>query len=349
MEAEINMSKLNYSEFEKYISSNKIPKIYFFQGEEYLVDTAENLLKHKILGNKYSDFDLNSFNEESITLEKLMSSSETFPVTTDSKLIILRNLPLETWEDKEIDNFLEILNELPEFTYLIFSQITKIENLKNINKLKKIEKLFQKKGIICNFSKEDICLEKKLINWAKENYGKNLSMYYAKKIKELCSNQNINSIKNELQKICELEDSNTITEDSMKALIKYNDKINIFELPKAIQSKNLSKSLTLLSKLLLQGEEPIVLISIIISNYIDLFRAKTFDIKEIPIKKIFEIYNYKNKEFKIKNSIKACRNISSTQIKNSLKCLIQADLELKSTNLNPETILSKTIIKLIKL
>lgn len=343
------MSKLNYSEFEKYISSNKISKIYFLQGEEYLINTAENLLKHKILGNNYSDFDLNLFNEESITLEKLILSSETFPVTTDSKLIILHNLPLETWEDKEIYNFLEILNELPEFTYLIFSQIAKTENLKNITKLKKIEKIFLKKGIVCDFSKKDICLEEELINLAKENYGKNLSMYYATKIKELCSNQSINSIRNELQKICELESSDTITEDSMKALIKYNDKINIFELPKAIQSRNLSKSLTLLSKLLLQGEEPIVLISIIISNYIDLFRAKIFDAEEIPIKKIFEIYDYKNKEFKIKNSIKICRNISLIQIKNSLKYLIQADLELKSTNINPEIILSKTIVKLIRL
>ncbi len=342
------MSKANYNDFKKIISSENFPKIYFFQGDEYLIENAEKMIKNKLLGNNYSDFDLNLYNEENITLEKLISSTETFPIMTKHKLIIIHNLPYEQWDIKEIDDFLKILKDLPEFAYIIISQISKFSNTKNLSKFKKIKKFVENYGITCEFSTTDISLKKQLIQWSSEIYNKNLSDNYAEKIQEICFGKTIKSIKNELQKVCEFEKSNTITESSLKILIKSNSKTNIFELPKTIQLKNLPKSLDILINLLSQGEEPISILSVIASDYIDLFRVKIFNKNGKSISEISDIYNYKNKEFRLKNSLKMCSTIKTNQIKNSLKKLLITDLQLKSNNLDPQLLLSLLTINLVK-
>lgn len=343
------MSKLNYNEFKKIITSKNLPKIYFLQGDEYLIETSEKLIKNRLLGDNYSDFDLNLYNEENLNLEKLISSTETFPVTTEYKLIIIHDLPYEQWDSKEINDFLEILKDLPEFLYIIISQISEISNPKNLSKCKKIQKFIENYGIVCEFSNKDISLEKQLIQWAKEIYNKNLSNKHAKTIVEICLGQTIKSIKNELQKICEFENSDTITENSLQILIKSHSKTNIFELPKAIQTGNVSKSLETLLNLLRQGEDPIAILSVIASDYIDLFRVKIFNENEKSISEISKIYNYKNKEFRLKNSLRTCSTIKINQIKDSLKELLTTDLKLKSNNSDSKLLLSLLIINLIKI
>ena len=344
MEAKINMSKLNYSQIQKKISSNQLDNIYFFEGESYLIHDCEKLLKNKILGDKYSDFDFNVFNEENITLEQLSVSIETFPVISSKKLITIHNLPLEQWDNIKINNFIEILKDVPSFTHIIISEFSAERNAKNISKIKKIKDFISKHGLVYEFSKKDISIEKELIYWAKTEFNKNLPDKYAKKIMDICSNHNITSLKNELKKVCEFESSEIITENSLNLLIESKNKINIFELPKAIVSKDTLKSWKILYKLLSQGEEPISILSVIASEYIDLYRTKAFENKDIS--KLLELYNYQGKEFRLKNSSKLSKKIDVNKLELSLKYLINADEELKSPKSNAKLILSRLIMQL---
>ncbi len=344
MEAKINMSQLNYNQLQKKISTDQLDTVYFFEGEDYLIQECEKLLKNKILGDKYSDFDFNVFNEENITLEQLSVSMETFPVTSSKKLIIIHNLPLEQWDNVKIDNFTELLKDVPPFAHIIISEFSGEHNAKNMGKIKKIKNFISKHGSVCELSKKDISIEKELIHWAKTEFNKKLPDKYAKKIVNVCSNHNITSLKNELKKVCEFEKSDVITENSLNLLIKSQNRISIFELPKAITSKNISKSLKILYELLAQGEEPISILSVIASEYIDLYRVKSFENEDIS--KLLELYNYQGKEFRLKNSSKLSKKMDFNKLNLSLKYLIQADEELKSSKPNAKLILSRLIMQL---
>lgn len=344
MEAKINMSQLNYNQLQKKISTDQLDTVYFFEGEDYLIQECEKLLKNKILGNKYSDFDFNVFNEENITLEQLSVSIETFPVTSSKKLIIIHNLPLEQWDNIKIDKFTELLKDIPQFTHIVISEFSEGRNSKNMAKIKKIKNFISKHGLVCELSKKDISIEKELIYWAKTEFNKKLPDKYAKKIVDVCSNHNITSLKNELKKVCEFEKSDVITENSLNLLIESQNKISIFELPKAIVSKDISNSWKILYKLLSQGEEPISILSVIASEYVDLYRAKSFENEDIS--KLSELYNYQGKEFRLKNSSKLSKKIDVDKLDLSLKYLIQADEELKSSKPNAKLILSRLIMQL---
>lgn len=338
------MAELNYAELKKNISTNVLNQIYFLQGEEYLIEYFEKLLKKQILGDKYSDFDIITFNGDNLNLEKLSIALETFPMQTPKKCVIIRNLPIDSWHSDDINKFNEIISDIPDFSYLIISQYDNLSIAKNFSKIKKI---IAKNGVIANFSKTDIPIEKQLVLWAKKEFGKILTPEDAAYIKKMCPEHSIGALKNELKKICEFETSENITKESLEILVSSKPKTNIFSLPKAIFEKDANKAFEILESLLNQKEEPVAILTIISNEYVDLFRVKCFlESGKDPLE-LAKIYDYKGKEFRIKNAQKRCRQISKDKINSYINYILEADTKLKSTSLNPKLVLSELIAKLI--
>ena len=338
------MAELNYKELKKSISENTLSHVYFLQGEPYLVKYFENLLKKQILGNKHSDFDIVSFNSENLNLDKLSVALETFPIGAPKKCVVIKNLPLTSWNTEDINKFVDIISDIPEFSYLIISQYESLSSAKNFSKIKKF---IIQNGVFSNFSKTDIPIEKQLVLWAKKEFGKILSNEDAAYIKKMCPEHSIGALKNELKKICEFEHSENITKESLEILVSSKLKTNIFSLPKAILEKNSEKAFKILEDLLGQKEEPIAILTIIANEYIDLHRVKCFLDSGRNPSELTKIYDYKGKEFRLKNAEKKCRHMSTDDIKASLSYILEADTKLKTTSLNPSLVLSELITKLI--
>ncbi len=341
------MPEVNYNQLKKDISSKKLYSLYLLQGEEYIVEYFEKSLRDKILGDNYSDFDIHVFSEENLNLDKLSIALETFPIKALKKCVIIHNLPLELWDTVQTENFIKIISDIPDFSVLIISQYLAISEAKNIAKFKKIQKAVSQSGIISNFSKKDIPIEKQLILWAKKEYNKNLSFENAKIIKNICINHSLTGLKNELKKVCEFESTDTITEGSLKFLSESKLKTNIFDLPKAVLARDSKKALKILDNLLEQKEEPVSILAIIGSEYIDMYRTRVFLSEGQNPKELTEIFDYKNKEFRLKNAEKHCSEMDIFRLKQCLKYLLDADVKLKSTTLDAKLILSQMIIKLI--
>lgn len=343
------MPETSYDQLKKDISSENFYNLYFLQGEEYIVEYFEKLLCNKILGDNYSDFDTYVFNEENLNLDQLTATLETFPVKAFKKCIIIHSLPLELWDSAQTENFIKIISDIPDFSSLIISQYSEIPGAKNIAKFKKIQKAVLQNGIFSNFSKKDVPVEKQLIFWAKKEYGKNLSPENAKIIKNICINHTLIGLKNELKKICEFENTDTVSKSSLKVISESKIKTSIFELPKAILSGDSEKAFNILDNLIEQKEEPVSILAIIGSDYIDMYRTKVFLNESQNPQKLTEIFDYKNKEFRLKNAEKRCAKIDNEHIKKCLKYLLDADVKLKSTALDSKLILSQLITNLINL
>ena len=341
------MPKITLNELKKHISDKNLNKVYFFQGEEYLIEYFEAKLTNTIIKKSKNDFDINIFNSQNLNIENLENALETFPIASEKKCVIIHDLPLENWSADEIQKFIKIISDIPDFSILIISNYTEFSKNAKI-KFKKIEKAIIENGILINFSKKDIDAEKLLIKLAKNEYDKNLSPDLAKLICNSCANHSLNGLKSELKKICEFENNKTIPKNAIEVVIKSKLKSKIFDLPKAIFSKNTKKSFELLNDLINQKEEPIAIIAVISNEYIDIFRTKILLNNSYPASKLSEIFDYKNKEFRIKNAEIKCRNLSLSAIEKSLHALLEADESLKSVTINPKIILQTLIIKLIK-
>lgn len=342
------MPETSYEKLKKDIASGELRSLYLLHGEAYIVEYFEKSLRDKILGNIYSDFDVSVFSEENLNLDKLSVALETLPVKASKKCIIIHNLPIESWDADKTENFIDIISDVPDFSSLIITQCSEISGAKNSAKFKKIQKAVSEKGVLSNFSKKDIPIEKQLIFWAKKEYNKNLSTENAKIIKNICANHNLTALKNELKKVCELENTDTVTENSLKILSQSKIKTGVFDLPKAILAGDCEKAFKILDDLIEQKEEPIAILAVIGSEYIDMYRVKAFLNERRSSAELAKIFDYKNKEFRLKNAEKRCAHIDIDQIKRHLEYLLDADLKLKSTSLSSKLVLSQLIVNLIK-
>ena len=343
------MPKLSYEQFSKRIDSKKVDRIYLLYGEKYFLDHFEISIKNLLLTNTNNYFNNMIFDGENINLNDLENAIDTLPLNSTKKCITIKNFAWENQTPEDIEYLIEIFYNIPEYCTILMIEYHKINGSKNINKFKKIEKIINEKGISCEFETKNLSIETQLIHWAKTDYNKNLSMKHAKIIKEKCKNLDINHIYNELKKICNYESQESITQNSLNVISNFSEeKSIIFNLPKSIFSKNIKKSFETLNSLFKNKEDPIAILAVICSEYIDLYRTKVLSQKNNGISEIIEKFDYKNKEFKIKNAQKKCKNFSIKNLKKSLEYLLEADIKLKSTNLDKKLILQDLIIKIIK-
>lgn len=340
------MPKITQNELKQNISQNSFSNLYFLTGEEYFLDSFKKSIADAVLKSNKNDFNFFNISSENLDVDQLEININTYPVGSNKKCIIINNLPLGQWEDAQFDSFINLIKDIPEFSTLIIAQTEKTTGIKNTNRIKKLQKTTAEFGIAVNFEAEKSDIKNELINYAKNHFNKILDKKAAEILIAKCSNYSLRELLSELKKICEFEKSEVLTENSLNNVFASKEKIKIFALPKLIISGETKKALDTLSELLEQGEEPISIVAIISGEYLDMFRVKTLLEARIPTGTLTSIFDYKSKEFRIKNAEKNCRNLSMQKIKKCLKLLTDADKKLKSSTLSPNFILSELIAKL---
>lgn len=342
------MAEMKYKELKKSIDSKNFGNLYFLTGEADLVNYFEKRILEENLGKNFTEFDFVSMKDEAFSNEKLSDSINTFPMMSAKKCIILKDIPWEILNNDEIKTLLEIISDIPEFSILVITQTSPAPAAKHAAKLTKIKNFVKKNGIFSNLTQSDFPMEKQIVAWAKRDFGKNLSPAIAKKIIDLCKGYQIHEIRSEVKKICEFENSEEINENSLDIIWKANQKISIFEFPKAITSKNAKKAFDILKRLLEQKEEPMAILGVISSEYNDIYRAKLFlESGENPAK-LAEFFDYKNKEFRIKNAERTAKKLDFENIKKIISKLAKTDLELKTSSNEPKTALFEIVAYILE-
>lgn len=340
------MAKMNLNQLKKSISEKNFCNLYFLTGEEYFVSKFKKIISNCMLGENQNDFNMFNIASENLDIQKLEINIDTYPIGSDKKCIIINNLPVEQWGDSELENFENLIKNISEFTVLIIAQTEKTPSVKNSNKIKKIEKLCEKFGALVNFTAEKSMIQSELTEYAKKNFDKTLSKNLASELMNRCQNHSIRELFNEVKKICEFETGKTITEKSLSVTNESKEKIKIFALPKLILGGETAKAVNMLNEMLEQGEDPIAIVSVISGEYIDMFRAKAMIKSGKSTSVLSDIFDYRSKEFRIKNAERNCKNRSLNNIKEDLILLSEADKKLKSTAIPAKLILNELAVKL---
>jgi DNA polymerase-3 subunit delta len=337
------MPKIDYIELKNDIKLNNLKNIYCFYGEEkYLIKFYTQKILEKTLNGNKNSFNFINFDGEEINLSLLADALETFPVGNDKKCIIVKNLNLELISKSDFYTFLKIISDIPNFTVLIiqdFLEIRKGENQKIL--MEQIAKF----GIVTEFSAKNLPVEKQAIIWAKE-FGKTLSLQNAELLSKICS-KNLNTIKNSINKLCFLENNNEISEENIKNLDNiYNKEYSVFDINKAFFSRNYSKVFEIIENLLNKKEEPVMLTVVIASDFIDAYRVKCAQCSGVSLKELSEIFNYKGKEFKLKNVEKNFKNYNIKQLEECIKLLTETDFLLKTARIPAIFLIDELIVKI---
>ena len=339
------MAKITEAELKKHIKTKTFSPIYLIYGNEQMfVKRYTQLLVEAVAGKSPSDFNYHTFDGD-IKLDDFAASLHIIPFMSEYNCVVASDVYFDNMDKQELDRFKEITSKAYEGTVLIISMPTYVPS-KNAAAFKSLVKSAEKLGSVCQFDKlNQSMLEKYIAKWANEN-GKMISHINAAKLISYCGDD-LNLLKNEINKICAYSQGEEVTLDDINSLATVNLEAKIFSLSDAVLNGNGQKAFEILDILFYQREEPIMILYVLSSSYIDAYRIRVADECGVTKEEVAKDFAYKNRAFTLANARKSTAKVSTYALKKSLSLLIKADEEFKTTAVNERLYLEQLIASLL--
>ena len=331
------MAKLTEQDFKKELSSGDLKNLYLIYGEEkYLVKKYTEQLYTKAAGKEPSDFDFVKLGSSS-PIEDIISASEQLPVFSGYKCVVVTDYNAESLNDSDIKLIEKFFSDISPSTVLIFTMPTKELGDskktadKKSGKFKKFVSLTEKYGNVLELQKRgDIALEKQLVSWA-EKGGCRLDRINASKIIASCGTD-MTLLRNETDKLIAYADGGEIDEKMIKMLVVKNTEVRIFALSECISKGDYNGAYKQLFILFEQNEKPEVILSVLSSVYIDMYRMRVASESGKTISDVSSDFKYGKREFILKNAQNNSRRYSTKTLRRFLDIILDTDMKINKTS-----------------
>lgn len=340
------MAKIGEKELKQQIKNKEFSNAYFIYGEEsYLKEFYVNKLKEIIVEPAFADFNFHQYNGKDTSLDDILKDAEMLPMMSSYVFIHVSDYPFgDSKSDCETIN--QFLTDLPETTILVFSYDNIVVDTKKNTKWKSVESAFAKYGSSVNLEKRtEGDLVKLLVSGCKKR-GAVLTPDNARYLISV-SGSDIKTLLNETEKLSSFVNGGEITKNIINQLAVKCLQARVYDLSKAIVKGDYNRAYSVLDTLFAIKEDSISVLSVISGCYVDMYRAKCAKIAGEPVEDVANYYNYKGREFALRNAMRDCTALSVDQLRKSLDVLMLADNALKSTGADKRLILEETLVKLL--
>jgi DNA polymerase III subunit delta len=362
------MLHMSYRAFANELKT-EIKKVYLLYGQEsYLLDSAKELLKKKVI-TAFPELNYNALDGEALTVEQLQNACDTFPFGSEKKLVVVRqpafliraNKKGDEEEDGseqepeaklpkdsgELKSYLELLKELPDSCCLLLLYYG------SLGKMKKVKDAISKDGSEFEFKRID---KDDLVKWVKNSFSR-----FNKKIgfKEMDyfivlsgyldknSEKNLYNLENEIDKISAFagkeEDISISHIDSVMPKSLEND---IFKLINSCAEKRISESLSVLSDLLVQGEEIFAVLAMITKQIRTMTAVMELNQKGLDAKAAAS--RLKVHEFYAKNCLNHGKKIGMQGLIKGLNNCVATEMNVKTGKIDKRLALEMLIINMFQ-
>ena len=340
------MPAITEKDLKAYIRASEFSNLYFLYGEEkYLVKHYSNLLENKIVDPDFKDFNLHIYEAKSLDFDEVAEAAEAMPMMSDYVCVVIKDLQADSLNSDDFTKLERLVSDIPESTVIIITLPTVSVNMKS-SKGKAALSLFEKFGSVVEFGRFSLQQLCKLIEKGAKDRDCSISFSDSSYLVSLIGDD-MSVILNELEKICAFRKNGTITRQDIDAVIVKSVQARAFDLAKALVANNCDTAMFILDTLFSMKEEAINILAAIITPYVDMYRAKVYISGGQRAEDAAKDFNYRNKEFRLTNAARSVSKYSMSQLRQFLTVLYDADLMLKSTQVDGRLILEQTITKLL--
>lgn len=340
------MAKIGEIELKAQIKNEEFSNAYLIYGEEsYLKEFYVNKLKQKIVDKTFEDFNFHSYEGKDVSLDDILKDAEMLPMMSEYNFILVHDYPLDK-SSNDCNALKDFLKDVPETTVLVFWYDSINVDTKKNSKWKSIETAFAKNGSAVNLEKRT---EADLIKLLISKASKKNATILRDNARYLISiaGTDIKTLFNEIDKLSLYVNGDEITKQVIDKLAVKCLQAKVFDLSKAIVKGNYDLAYNVLDTLFAMREEPIGILSVISNCFIDMYRVKCAKIAGKTYQDVANYYNYKGREFALRNALRDSESLSVEQIRASLDVLMLADNNLKSSSVSQKLILEETLVKLL--
>lgn len=339
------MAKLNETGIKEHIKSGSFENAYLIYGEEgYLKDYYVSQIKKRVIEPAFEAFNLHQFEGKDTDLDDIIKDAQMLPMMSEYNLVIVRDYPIEKSKN-DLKLLKEFLADVPDSTIFVFCYAAKEPDVKSAG-FKNLVTAFDSAGAVVNLEKRsEGDVARLLVSGAKKR-GAALDINNAKYLISVVGND-MKSLLNELDKLSNFANGGEITKAIIDDMATKCLQARVYDLSKAVVSGNSDLAYSVLDTLFAMKEEPILLTAAISGVYVDMYRVKCAKTAGNSYDDVAKNFNYKGREFALRNASRDCAALSVGQLRASLDVIMGTDVKLKSTAVDKRLVIEEMIVKLI--
>jgi len=260
---------MSLADLRKRIEQGNFGGAFLFYGpEKFLIRYFTNILIKKVVAPGMEQMNFQRF-EDTKDISAIIACCETYPVFSESKLVLVKNTGLfaaskkgegadESEKGDGKEELIAFLKDVPDYCCVVFQEDSVAKNVRPF-------KAIAASGMVVEFDHlNDVDLAKWIARMFADN-GKKVSRDAVNLLIKLCSNS-MDEMNNEIQKICNLAGTrNEISEADVANITGTTIKTAIFDITNALAQKNANRAFAVLEDLT-QLNEPIQRLFIMISK-----------------------------------------------------------------------------------
>ena len=340
------MAKAGENELKAQLKSKALKNVYMLYGEEaYLKQHYVSRLKKAALSGGMEDFNYHQYEGKNASMDSILMDAQMLPMMSEYTFVLVHDYPFEK-SSEDVKKLKEFFKDIPESCVLVFWFDSIDVNPKQASKWNTIIKLFADAGDAVELQKRSEGDLVKLITAAAQKKKCTISPYCAKYFIGLVGSD-LQTLLNELEKICSFVGEGEITKEIIDDLAVKSLQARVYDLSKFILKGDSSGAYEVLRALFAQREEPIGILAIIASYYVDMYRTKCAKAADVPINDLSSYFSYKGREFVLRNASRDSASIGTRKLRQSLDVLADCDSKMKSTSINSQILLEETVAKLL--
>lgn len=343
------MPAIDEKTLKQHIKDKALLKVYLIYGnEDFLKKYYAGLICDTAVPDPLKSMNFTRFDGGNFKIEDFSDAVEVLPFGGDRRCILAVDLDVNSLSKDEEEGLLELIDGLPDSCVLVFWQNLVEVDIKASTKWKKFLAAVQKAGCSVKLDKRDVdSLIRLLVKWANSR-GCLLSRENARFLVELCGDD-IANLQNELEKLCAFTGQGEITREVIEKVGVKSLSASVFDMSRALIRRDFEKAFLLLDDLMALKQEPVSVLAVLSSAFVDMYRGKSAAIAGVGVDRLVKEFGYTGKEFRIRNALRDSAGISLEQLRACLDILLKADSKLKSSRVEGRVILEQALGELVLL
>ncbi len=329
------------------IQNKRFEPVYLIFGDDsYLKNHYKDTLAKKSYdGDPF--FNLQKFEGE-CDLQKVFDAVNQFPMMAERKAVVFSDFDFEHASKTDFERFVELFSNANDTCVLIVCFDNIAFDAKRGTKEKKIISAVEKVGGKCiEINHRSITALVKMLSDGAKKRGCTFGEIATRRLIEISGND-LSTLQNELNKLCAYVGSGDISKDIVEQIAVKSIDASVYEYVKQIFAGDISTALKMLDDMFFMRVEPIVILSVASSSYVDIYRAHTANLAGASKADIAADFKYpKNKLFLIDRAVVSLKKFNGAKLRLSLEALAEADKSLKSFGADPRTVLEQLTVKLV--
>lgn len=276
LKSRVGKTLINFLELKDNLKTKKISNFYIFCGfNEQTIKEDINSIAEICVDKSFKELNYVELDGNKVNCDDIVNACETLPIMSNKRIVVIYRADFFNDKKKGINkNGEEIIKSLynysvPEHCILIIYYVFDNDREKVSSKVRK----FDKKAAVVEFTKlKGMALQKKVKDIFDEKH-KNIGRA---ELSLFCSEveNNMDIIKNEVEKLCEYTKERDITKEDILELLPQKSDNDIFNLVDFLSQKKPEKALEVLDELLYRGEKPNFILSMIERQFRLMFNIK---------------------------------------------------------------------------